>query len=71
MENENLINEQQAPVVEKVSAEAMTNEQAETQPATSSAFSDLIDSMLALNDKEIKKAIAYVEKQMEKLKKGK
>lgn len=68
MENENL-NEQPAPVVEKISVEELKQEQNKLDLEENTPINNLIKSMMALEGEELDKAIAFVNKKLEILKK--
>ena len=69
MDNE-IINEEQqpAPVIEKVAISDLNQERTMLDLEEDNVVNNLIKSMLALNEEELKKAIAYVEKKLEILK---
>lgn len=68
MENENL-NEQPAPKVEKVSVKQLKQEQSKLDLEENTPINNLIKSMMALKGEDLDKAIAFVEKKIEILKK--
>ena len=69
MENEIINEEQPAPVIEKVSLEDLDQERVMLDLEENNLVNNLIKSMLALNDEELKKAINYLDKKIEILKK--
>ncbi len=71
MDNENIMNNQPAPVVEKVSLDSINSEKEslDNQPVTDNSMTKLLNIMMSMNEKELKKAAAYVEKKIEKLNK--
>lgn len=68
MENENLIEEQPAPVIEKVSLQEIEKEQHKLSPEEQQLADKLAKSVLNMNEQELKKAIAFVKKKIEILK---
>lgn len=68
MENENL-NEQPAPVVEKVSLKEIKQDQNSIDLEEDTPMNNLIKSMMALKGEDLDKAIAFVNKKLEILKK--
>lgn len=68
MENENL-NEQPTPIVEKVSVKQLKQEQNKLDLEENTPINNLIKSMMALEGEDLDKAIAFVEKKIEILKK--
>lgn len=70
VENE-IINEEEqqpAPVIEKVSLEDLDQERLNLDLEDDNLVNNLIKSMLALNEEELKKAIDYLDKKIEILK---
>ena len=70
VENE-IINEEEqqpAPVIEKVSLEDLDQERINLDLEDDNLVNNLIKSMLALNEEELKKAIDYLDKKIEILK---
>ena len=69
VENE-IINEEQqpAPVIEKVSIKDLDQERLNLDLEDDNLVNNLIKSMLALNEEELKKAIEYLDKKIEILK---
>ncbi|MBQ7917873.1 MAG: hypothetical protein IJ310_03545 [Clostridia bacterium] len=70
MENE-IINEEEqqpAPVIEKVSIKDLDQERLNLDLEDDNLVNNLIKSMLALNEEELKKAIEYLDKKIEILK---
>ena len=70
VENE-IINEEEqqpAPVIEKVSLEDLGQERLNLDLEDDNLVNNLIKSMLALNEEELKKAIDYLDKKIEILK---
>ena len=70
VENE-IINEEEqqpAPVIEKVSIKDLDQERLNLDLEDDNLVNNLIKSMLALNDEELKKAIEYLDKKIEILK---
>lgn len=68
MENENLIEDQPAPVIEKVSLQEIEKEQHKLSPEGQQLADKLANSVLNMNEQELKKAIAFVKKKIEILK---
>ena len=67
---ENLINnEKPAPVVEKVSMKTVRQEKALAGAENDEIINNLINSALAMNEEELQKAIAFVQKKIDILKK--
>ncbi|MBR3885064.1 MAG: hypothetical protein IKJ33_01165 [Clostridia bacterium] len=69
MENEIINEEQPAPVIEKVSLEDLDQERVMLDLEEDNLVNNLIKSMLALNNEELTKAIDYLDKKIEVLKK--
>lgn len=69
MENEIINEEQAAPVIEKISLMDLNQERVMLDLEENNLVNNLIKSMLALNDEELKKAINYLDKKIEILKK--
>ena len=69
MENEIINEEQPAPVIEKVSLEDLDQERVMLDLEEDNLVNNLIKSMLALNNDELSKAIDYLDKKIEVLKK--
>ena len=70
VENE-IINEEEqqpAPVIEKVSIKDLDQERLNLDLEDDNLVNNLIKSMLALNEEELKKAIDYLDKKIEILK---
>jgi len=70
VENE-IINEEEqqpAPVIEKVSIKDLDQERLNLDLEDDNRVNNLIKSMLALNEEELKKAIEYLDKKIEILK---
>jgi len=70
VENE-IINEEEqqpAPVIEKVSIKDLDQERLNLDLEDDNLVNNLIKSMLALNEEELKKAIEYLDKKIEILK---
>lgn len=67
-ENENMNNEQPAPVVEKVSLKEIQQEKTKVNLDEDTPFNRLLKAAMALEGDDIKKAQAYLEKKIEKLK---
>lgn len=69
MNNETINEEEQsAPVIEKVAKSDLKQERNKLDLENDSVASELINSMLALNEEELDKAIAFVKKKLEILK---
>lgn len=67
---ENLINnEKPAPAVEKVSMKTVKQEKALASAENDEIINNLINSALAMNEEELQKAIAFVQKKIDILKK--
>ena len=69
MDNEIINDEQQEAVVEKVSVSDLDKERAMLDLEEDNVVNNLIKSVLALNEEETKKAVAYVNKKIEILEK--
>jgi hypothetical protein len=69
VENEIINEEQPAPVIEKVSLEDLDQERVMLDLEEDNLVNNLIKSMLALNNDELSKAIDYLDKKIEVLKK--
>ncbi len=69
MENEIINEEQPAPIIEKVSLEDLDQERVMLDLEEDNLVNNLIKSMLALNSDELSKAIDYLDKKIEILKK--
>ena len=69
MENEIINEEQPAPIIEKVSLEDLDQERVMLDLEEDNLVNNLIKSMLALNNDELTKAIDYLDKKIEILKK--
>ena len=66
-----IINEEEqqpAPVIEKVSIKDLDQERLNLELEDDNLVNNLIKSMLALNEEELKKAIEYLDKKIEILK---
>ena len=68
MENNNLNNET-APVVEKVSLKTVKQEKAQASIEENEVLNKLVNSALAMTDEERLKAIAFLDKKLQILKK--
>ena len=68
MENNNLNNET-APVVEKVSLKQVKQEKAQASIEENEVLNKLVNSALAMTDEERLKAIAFLDKKLQILKK--
>lgn len=67
-DNEKLENEQQTPVIEKVSLKNIEAERAELEMDEDNPFDRFIETSLKLNDEDLDKAIAFLKKKLEILK---
>lgn len=67
MENE-LLNGEPAPVVEKVTLKDVRNEKEKIDFEEDTPVNNFIKAAMALNDKELDKAIAFINKKLEILK---
>lgn len=67
MENE-LINKEPAPVVEKVSVKDLNEEKNKIDFEEDSPVNNLIRTAMALSDEDLDKALAFVNKKLEILK---
>lgn len=69
MNNETINEEEQsAPVIEKIKKSDLKQERNKLDLENDSVASELINSMLALNEEELDKAIAFVKNKIEILK---
>ena len=68
MENENLNEQQPAPVVEKVAKKELKTEKTKLDVDNNKVVKDFVDSVMALSDEELDMALAFVNKKLEKLK---
>lgn len=67
---ENLINNNEpTPVVEKVSIKTVRQEKASVEAENNEVINNLVNSALSMNEEEIQKAIAFVQKKIDILKK--
>lgn len=67
---ENLINKNEpTPVVEKVSIKTVRQEKASVEAENNEVINNLVNSALSMNEEEIQKAIAFVQKKIDILKK--
>lgn len=64
-------NNEPSPVVEKVSLKDVKTEKNKQNFETNPILNDLFNSMLALNEEELKQAIAYVQSRLDILNKYK
>ena len=69
--NNMLDNNEESPVVEKVSLNDINQEKMNQDAEENSAVNNLYNAMMALNEEEIKKAIAYVKSRLDILNKHK
>lgn len=69
MDNNDLTTQEPAPVIEKVSLEEINHEQDVLDLEEDTPINNLIKSMMALEGKDLDRAIAFVEKKLEILKK--
>lgn len=69
MDNENLINDQPTPVIEKVSLKEIQEENNKLSPEEQQLANELAESVMAMNEDELKKAVAFLDKKLEILKK--
>lgn len=67
-DNEKLENEQQTPVIEKVSLKNIEAERAELEMDEDNPFDRFIETSLKLNDEDLDKAIAFLKKKLEIIK---
>ncbi len=67
MENE-LLNGEPAPIVEKVTLKDVRNEKEKIDFEEDTPVNNFIKAAMALNDKELDKAIAFINKKLEILK---
>ena len=65
MDNEKIENEQQTPVIEKVSLKNIEAERAELEMDEDNPFDELIETSLKLNDEDLDKAIAFIKKKLD------
>lgn len=68
MQNENL-NNQPAPVVEKVAKKVLKTEKNKIDVESNKVVNDFINTVMALSDEDLEKALAFVNKKVELLKK--
>lgn len=69
MDNNDLTTQEPAPVIEKVSLKEISQEQDVIDLEEDTPINNLIKSMMALEGKDLDRAIAFVEKKLEILKK--
>lgn len=69
MQNENLNIGQPAPVVEKVAKQTLKSEQNKIDIENNKVINDFINTVWALSDEDLDKALAFVNKKLELLKK--
>lgn len=69
MQNENLSIEQPAPVVEKVAKQTLKSEKNKIDIENNKVINDFINTVWALSDEDLDKALAFVNKKLELLKK--
>lgn len=69
MENENLISNQDENIVKKVSLKEIEEEKNKLSPEELKLAEDLAKSILALNEEQLKRAIAFVDKKIKLIKK--
>ena len=67
MENE-LLNNEPAPAVEKVTLKDVKEEKEKIDFEEDTPVNNFVKAAMALNDKELDKAIAFINKKLEKLK---
>lgn len=67
MENE-LINNEPAPTVEKVSVKDLKNEKSKIELEQNTPVNNFVKAAMALSDEDLDKAIAFVNKKLEILK---
>lgn len=68
MQNENLIVNQPAPVVEKVAKNVLKTEKTKLEIENNKVVNDFINTVMALSDEDLEKALAFVNKKVEMLK---
>ncbi len=68
MENENLVEIQPEPVIEKVTLKEIEEENNKLSPEEQQLSDELANAVLAMNEEELQKAIAFVKKKIEILK---
>lgn len=68
MENENLIEGQPEPVIEKVTLKEIEEENNKLSPEDQQLSDELANAVLAMNEEELQKAIAFIKKKLEILK---
>lgn len=69
MDNNDLTTQEPAPVIEKVSLKELNQEQNALNLEEDTPINNLIKSMMALEGEDLDKAIAFVEKKLEILRK--
>lgn len=68
MENENLVERQPEPVIEKVTLKEIEEENNKLSPEDQQLSDELANAVLAMNEEELQKAIAFIKKKLEILK---
>lgn len=68
MENENLIEGQPEPAIEKVTLKEIEEENNKLSPEDQQLSDELANAVLAMNEEELQKAIAFIKKKLEILK---
>lgn len=68
MENENLVEGQPEPVIEKVTLKEIEEENNKLSPEDQQLSDELANAVLAMNEEELQKAIAFIKKKLEILK---
>ena len=69
MENEILNEQQPAPSVEKVSVKELKKEQGKLELENNKLVKDFIDSVMALSNEDLDRALAFLNKKLDMLKK--
>ena len=69
MQNENLDVNQPAPVVEKVAKKTLKREKTKLEVESVKVVKDFVDAVMALSDEDLDKALAFVNKKLETIKK--
>ena len=69
MQNDNLNIEQPTPVVEKVKKKILNTEKTKLNIENNKVISDFISSVMALSDEDLDKALAFINKKIDLLKK--
>ena len=69
MQNENLNNENAAPVVEKISKKTLKAEKTQMSIENNALLNNLLNTINALSDEDLDKTLAFVNKKVDLIKK--